>query len=75
MANFREAQEKYQESVVGLCCVCQKKVTGGFYGRWGDGGTCQKACETIQEAKPRYRPPQEKTDGHGNEVLQVQKDD
>ena len=51
--NLREAQEEYKERVVGLCCVCQKPVTG-FYGRWADSGTCSRPCEIVQEAKPKY---------------------
>lgn len=51
--NFREVQEEYRESVVGLCCICQKRVNG-FYGRWGNTGTCSSKCEREQEAKPRF---------------------
>ncbi len=35
------------------CLVCGK-LFEEIYGRWADGGTCRKACEQIQEAKPRY---------------------
>lgn len=36
------------------CIVCGNKTEGAPYGRWGEvGGTCQKSCEAIQEAKPR----------------------
>lgn len=51
--NFREVQEQHKETVVGLCCICNKPV-GGFYGRWGDGGTCSKKCEKEQAQKPKY---------------------
>lgn len=51
--NFREVQEEYKEKVVGLCCICEKPVNG-FYGRWGDGGTCSGKCERIREAQPKY---------------------
>ena len=48
-----DVQEEYKETVVGLCCVCSKPV-GGFYGRWGDGGTCSGKCEKAQAALPKY---------------------
>jgi hypothetical protein len=51
--NLRDLQEEYKEKVVGLCTVCSKPVSG-FYGRWGDGGTCSLKCEKVQSAKPLY---------------------
>lgn len=33
------------------CIVCGKQIGTGYYGSWGDGGTCSKACESIQEDK------------------------
>ena len=63
---LREVQEEYKEKVVGLCCICEKPVNG-YYGRWGNGGSCSKKCEAIQEAKPKY-PPQ-KGDGDGNAAV------
>lgn len=56
--NLREVQEEYQETVVGMCCICQKKVFG-WYGAWAEGGTCSKSCEKIREAQPKYPPPKE----------------
>lgn len=47
---LHEAQEK---GIPKPCCVCNKP-TLNFYGRWGDGGTCSRPCERIQEAKPKY---------------------
>lgn len=35
------------------CCVCGKAVVHGYYGRWGSGGTCSRACEKIQEEKKK----------------------
>ena len=49
-----EAQEDYNNAIVGLCCICQKPVKGSWYGRWGSGGTCNKTCEVKQEAMPEY---------------------
>ena len=34
------------------CCVCQGKIERGYFGRWGDGGTCSAKCERIKE--PHY---------------------
>lgn len=31
------------------CCVCGKKITDGFYGRFGDGGVCSKSCNNAKE--------------------------
>lgn len=62
--NFREAQEEYKDAVVGLCVICQKP-TSGWYGRWGNLGTCSKKCELVQEALPKYQQPQ----GEGNAVI------
>lgn len=36
------------------CIVCQKQITDGDYGSWGDGGVCSKTCNTIQSKKPKY---------------------
>lgn len=49
------------EEPVGRCCVCNKPVTG-FYGRWGNSGTCSRVCEAIQSERRKevYR---EKVDG------------
>lgn len=35
------------------CMVCQKAVEG-WYGAWGDSGTCSKKCEQDQASKPLY---------------------
>jgi len=35
------------------CINCGKVIVQGYYGRYGDGGTCSKACETIQAQKPK----------------------
>lgn len=50
-----DMQEEYKNTVAGLCCVCEKPVPM-WYGRWGDGGSCSRKCEAIQEAKPKYPP-------------------
>lgn len=41
------------------CCHCGKKITDGYYGRYGNGGVCSKVCNIEQEKKPRYPPPGE----------------
>lgn len=53
MANMRDVQEKYKESVVGLCLVCGKPCFG-WYARFGNEGVCSKKCMTVQDAKPKY---------------------
>lgn len=35
------------------CCLCGKPITDGYFGRWGNGGTCSKKCESIMEEKPK----------------------
>jgi hypothetical protein len=57
--NFREMQSKKKEKEDAqwihqpICCVCGRKCEG-YYGRWGDSGSCNSACEKVQLAKPRY---------------------
>jgi len=60
-----DVQQEYKESVVGLCCICSKPVPG-FYGRWGDGGTCSRPCEVIREAQPKYPGHEEDLDDFSN---------
>ena len=45
-----EAQEK---GIPKPCINCGKPYLLP-YGRWGDGGTCCRPCERLQEAKPKY---------------------
>jgi hypothetical protein len=35
------------------CLICEKEIDG-YYGRWGDFGTCGRVCEGVQAAKPKY---------------------
>lgn len=57
--NLAEAQQQKSKQVEEqwvhqpICCICNKKIQG-YHGRWGLVGTCDKACEAIQLAKPRY---------------------
>lgn len=37
------------------CCVCNKPITTGFYGVWGNTGTCSRLCEKVQESKPKHQ--------------------
>lgn len=43
----RQERKKVEEPTVALkpCCVCNKTITQGYYGRHGNGGTCSKKCE------------------------------
>jgi len=43
-----------QETGIPKPCINCGKPYQLPYGRWGDGGTCSKKCEAIQEAKPRH---------------------
>ena len=52
--NLRDVQEEYKDAVVGLCVTCEKPCKGGFYGRWGNSGTCSKKCEQVEEERPKY---------------------
>ena len=47
---LHEAQER---GIPKSCIVCGKSYDFP-YGRWGDGGSCSRPCELIQEAKPKY---------------------
>ena len=51
-----KADRQAEKAVVLLfsnCCVCGEKIDYGFFGRWGDGGTCSRHCEVTQQAKPK----------------------
>lgn len=51
--NLGDLQADYNETVVGLCCVCNTPVKG-WYGAYLNGGTCNKSCEKIQAAKTKH---------------------
>jgi len=36
------------------CCVCNTVITAGYYGRWGDGGTCSGKCEATRQDMQLY---------------------
>lgn len=57
--DYSPKKEKVEELSVKLtpCCNCGKEIEKGFYGRWGNGGVCSKACNDAQELKPRYPAP------------------
>lgn len=52
----RVEKEKPKEVVLifQACCVCNEPVNTGYYGRWGEGGTCSKKCETKREDMQLY---------------------
>lgn len=60
--DYTPKSEKGKKEEVSLifkpCCNCGKKITDGYYGRYGDGGVCSKTCNIVQEQKPKY--PQQK---------------
>lgn len=51
--------EPEQEKVIKLsftACIrlgCQNEIIDGYYGRWGESGTCSKSCESLQAEVPR----------------------
>jgi hypothetical protein len=49
----KKEREALPQMTFSPCCVCGKQITEGFYGRWANGGTCSKTCETVQESKPK----------------------
>lgn len=51
--NMREVADEYRNTVVGLCCICQKPCRG-FYGGWPEGGTCSGVCEKVKASQPKY---------------------
>jgi hypothetical protein len=55
----KKDKNKQPEIVLDLkpCIVCNKQITQGNYGNWGDRGVCSKDCNTIQSQKPKYPPP------------------
>ncbi|MBP6949126.1 MAG: hypothetical protein KBC41_04025 [Candidatus Pacebacteria bacterium] len=36
------------------CVVCGNTVSKGYYGHWGNGGTCSKTCEIKKERETKY---------------------
>lgn len=38
------------------CVVCNGHIGYGYYGRWGDSGTCSKTCEKAQQEKVEANP-------------------
>ena len=50
--NLAEMQEEAKNSVLlEACLVCGKRPQFGYYGRWGDTGTCSRKCEATQQEK------------------------
>ena len=35
------------------CVECGKPITDGYYGRYGDGGVCSKACDILHMKEKR----------------------
>ena len=52
---YQPREERKKEPEVRLrfepCCLCGNPITQGYYGRWGNGGTCSKTCENKMESK------------------------
>ncbi len=54
--NYQPRSEKKVEEVTLTfepCCLCGEPIKQGYYGRYGNGGTCSKTCEKEMAAKPR----------------------
>jgi hypothetical protein len=54
--DFRKKEKKEEETDLTFepCCVCQKVISMGYYGRWGNGGTCSKKCELVKQDEFLY---------------------
>jgi hypothetical protein len=54
--NYQPKAKIAPEIVLDLlpCIICKGEVKQGYHGRWGNGGTCDGACEKKQEAKYPY---------------------
>jgi hypothetical protein len=50
---MKSTQIKQSETGLSLtpCMVCGKRLVYGYYGRWGDSGTCSRKCESEQETR------------------------
>lgn len=53
MYTSKEERLKEPTLVFKPCLVCQKAITDGYWGRWGDGGVCSKKCNEVMEIKPK----------------------
>lgn len=54
--DLRQVQAEYTKV---LCMVCEK-ACDGYYGHWGNVGTCSRSCEHTQSNLPireRYNHP------------------
>lgn len=61
--DYRPKSEKVVETPLSFtpCCNpgCDKKgkpITDGYYGRWGNSGTCCGKCENEYKLLPKYPP-------------------
>lgn len=45
--------EEQVKKLLYVCMICNRPIEG-FYGRWGNGGTCSRVCEKTQEGKSRH---------------------
>lgn len=51
--NKEPESEKDVSIIQPVCMICHSKPEG-YYGRWGNVGTCRSKCERIQAAKLKY---------------------
>lgn len=53
--DYSPKKKEKQEVILDFsnCLHCDKVITEGYYGRFGNGGVCSKTCNTAQEAKPK----------------------
>jgi hypothetical protein len=47
-----ERQPKEEPTIPSTPCIICQKMTQG-YGRWADGNTCSKDCESVKESLPK----------------------
>lgn len=54
--NYTPRNTKEEEALTFKpCCVCQKQIITGYYGRHAEGGTCSKKCELNFKPKELHR--------------------
>ncbi len=51
--SVKPSEQERQVLKIDPCVECGKKIEDGYYGRYGDGGVCSKACDILHMQKKR----------------------